>query len=102
MVIGFGAGSSKLQVRAQAYQATEYGLRRLAEAEVDSGGSKMPGMAVPMAGGAAMGTLATSAVISGGMNIVKEAHGAMRDDAGRIAEEIANRAQAFYERQGWL
>ena len=102
MVIGFGAGSSELQVRVQAYQATEYGLRRLAEAEVDSHGSKMPGMAVPMVGGAAIGTLATSAVISGGMNILKEASGAMHDDAGRIAKEIANRAQAFYERQGWL
>ncbi len=102
MVIGFGAGSSKLQVRAQAYQATEYGLRRLAEAEVDSHGSKMPGMAVPMAGGAAMGSLATSAVISGGMNIAKEVRGAMHDDAGRIADEIADRAEAFYQRQGWL
>jgi hypothetical protein len=102
MVIGFGAGSSKLQVRAQAYQATRYGLRRIAAAEVSSHGSKMPGMAVPVAGGAVAGTVATSAVISGGMNIAKETRGAMKDDAGRIADEIANRAQAFYERQGWL
>lgn len=102
LVIGFGAGTSELQVRVQAYQATPYGLHRLAEAEVDSHGSRMPGMAVPMAGGAALGSLATSAVISGGMQIVKETRGGMRDDAGRIAEEIANRAEAFYRNQGWL
>ena len=101
MVIGFGAGSSELQVRAQAYQATGYGLRRLAAAEVDSSGSKMPGMAVPMVGGAAVGTVATSAVISGGMAILRETRGAMHDDAGRIADEIAKRAEAFYRRQGW-
>ena len=91
----------RAEVAAQAYQATQYGLRRIAGAEVASHGSRMPGMAVPMVGGAIAGTAATSAVISGGMNITKEVRGAMRDDAGRIAEEIASRAEAFYKRQGW-
>ena len=102
MVIGFGAGSSEMQVRVQAYQATDWGLMRIAQAEVEAKGSKMPGMAVPMAGGAALGTAATSAVISGGMNIVKEVRGGGNADAGRIAGEIAARAEAFYRRQGWL
>jgi hypothetical protein len=62
----------------------------------------MPGMAVPVAGGAAMGSAATSAVISGGMNIAKEASGAINPDAKRMAGEIAERAKAFYVRQGWL
>jgi hypothetical protein len=62
----------------------------------------MPGMAVPVAGGAIAGTAATSAVISGGMNIAKETRGAMNPDAARMAKKIADRAQAFYERQGWL
>ncbi len=102
MVIGFGAGASKLRVNVQAYQATEYGLRRIAQVEGETKGSKMPGMAVPMAGGAAMGTLATSAVISGGMNIAQEVQGRMTADAGRLADAIAKRAAAFYKRQGWL
>jgi hypothetical protein len=102
MVIGFGAGSSELRVRGQAYQVTERGLRRIAEAEAKATGSKMPGMAIPVAGGAAMGSAATSAVISGGMNIAKEAGGAMNPDVKRIAAEIAERAKAFYVRQGWL
>jgi hypothetical protein len=102
MVIGFGAGSSELRARVQAYQATERGLRRIAAAEAEATGSKMPGMAIPVAGGAAMGSAATSAVISGGMNIAKETSGAMNPDAKRMAKEIAERAKAFYVRQGWL
>ena len=102
MVIGFGAGSSELTARVQAYQQTEHGLRRIAEAETEASGSKMPGMAVPVAGGAAMGNAGMSAVISGGMNIAKETRGAMNPDAARMAKKIADRAHAFYERQGWL
>ena len=102
MVIGFGAGSSELRTRVQAYQATQSGLRRIAEAEAEATGSKMPGMAVPVGAGAAMGNLATSAAISGGMNIVDETRGAMNPDAKRLAEKIAERAKAFYVRQGWL
>jgi len=102
MVIGFGAGSSKLVAQVQVYQAMEWGLRRIAAAEATATGSKMPGMAVPVGGGAALGTMAMSAAISGGMNIVKEVRGGMDADAGRMAEQIAKRAQDFYERQGWL
>ena len=40
--------------------------------------------------------------ISGGMNIVKEARGSMDADAGHMTKEIAERAEAFYKRQGWL
>ena len=102
MVIGFGAGSSELRARVQAYQATESGLRRIVEAEAEATGSKMPGMAIPVAGGAAMGSAATSAMISGGMNIAKESRGAMNPDAERMAKKIAERTKAFYVRQGWL
>ncbi len=102
MVIGFGVGSTELRVRGQAYQAREGGLRRLAAAEIDSHGSRTPGMAVPVAGGAIAGAAATSAIISGGMNIVRETRGVMHDDAGRIADEIAKRCESFYKTQGWL
>jgi hypothetical protein len=102
MVIGFGAGSSELRVRVQVYQATQHGLRRIVEAEAEAKGSKTPGMAVPLAGGAAMGSVATSAIISGGMNVARETRGAMNPDADRMAAKIAERAKAFYVRQGWL
>jgi hypothetical protein len=102
MTIGLGAGSSNLIARVQVYQMTERGLRRIVEAEATAHGSKMPGMAIPIAGGAAAGSLATSAAISGGMNIVKEGRASMDADAGHMAEKIAERAKAFYERQRWL
>jgi hypothetical protein len=102
MLIGFGAGSSELLARVQAYQVTERGLRRIVAAEAKATGSKSPGMAIPVAGGAAMGSAATSAVISGGMNIARETKGARNPDVERMAKEIAERAKAFYVRQGWL
>ena len=101
MVIGFGVGSSELRARVQVYQATQHGLRRIVEAEAEAKGSKTPGMAVPVAGGAAMGSAATSAIISGGMNVARETRGAMNPDAERMAKKIAERAKAFYVRQGW-
>ncbi len=51
MVIGFGAGSSKLVARVQVYQAEDWGLRRIAEAEATASGSKAPGMLVPVGAG---------------------------------------------------
>ena len=48
-----------------------------------------------------MGRVATSAAVSGGMNVVDETRGAMNPDTKRLAEKIAERAKAFYVRQGW-
>ena len=102
MTVGFGAGATHLRVRAHAYQAREWGLTRVAEAEVQAQGNRMPGMAVPVGVGAATGNAARSAVISGGMNVAQEVTGGLDKDAGRIADEIANRVKKFYQGQGWL
>jgi len=102
MVIGFGAGSSELRANVQAYQETARGLHPIGEAVAEAKGSKTPGMAIPVAGGAAMGSAATSAIVSGGMNIARETRGAMNPDVERMAKKIAERAKAFYVRQGWL
>jgi hypothetical protein len=102
MTIGFGAGTSELRVQAQVYQVTDSGLRSLAEGSVARVGSKMPGMAVPLAGGAVFGTVATAAVISGSINLAREVKGAIDDEPAQIAREIAERARKYYERQGWL
>ena len=102
MTIGFGAGATQLRVRVHAYQATEWGLKRIAEAEVKAQGNKMPGMAAPVGVGAATGNVVRSVAISGGMNVMQEVTGGLQKDAGRIAGEIAERVKGFYERQGWL
>jgi len=98
MVIGFGAGATELRVAVQVYQADEWGLRRIVQAEASAKGNKMPGMAVPVGAGAAMGNVARSAAISGGMNVVQEVTGGLDSDAGRLAGELAKRAEVFYKR----
>jgi hypothetical protein len=102
MTIGFGAGTPELRIQAQVYQATAAGLRPLAEGEVAAVGAKTPGMAVPMAGAAVLGTVATAAVISGGINVAREVKGAIDDETSQIANEIAERAKQYYQQQGWL
>ena len=102
MTIGFGAGATELRVRVHAYQATEWGLRRIARAEAKAKGNRMPGMAVPVGAGAATGNVLRSVAISGGMNVVQEVTGGLDKDAGRIAGEIAERVKQFYQRQGWI
>ncbi len=102
MTIGLGAGASKTVVQIQVYQVTEYGPRRVAAAEATAQGSRTPGMAIPVGAGAAMGRAATSAIISGGMNVAREVKGAMSEDAVSIAKKIADRAENFYKKQGWL
>lgn len=49
MVIGFGAGSSKLTTVVEGYQMTRHGLRKLGQGQVSAGGAKGPGAAVPAA-----------------------------------------------------
>ena len=102
MVIGFGVGATELRVRVQTYQATAFGLRRIAQADAEAKGSKLPGMAAPVGGGLIAGTAATSAAISGGLSLSREVQGSMTDEAGLLADAIAESTAAFYKRQGWL
>ncbi len=102
MTIGFGAGRSQLRVLVQVYQATDMGLRRLGEAEASAEGDRAPGMVLPIGVGAAASNMATSAAIGGGMQVVGEATGGLDSDTARLAETLAERAESFYRRQGWL
>jgi NADPH-dependent 2,4-dienoyl-CoA reductase/sulfur reductase-like enzyme len=86
----------------QVYQVVESGLRRIAESEGEAHGDRMPGMAVPVGAGAAMGRAASSAAISGGMNVMQEVTGGLDKSVKNLAEELAERAVSFYTRQGWL
>jgi len=101
MIIGFGAGMTELRARGQVYQVTEARLQRISEGEGHSHGDRMPGMAVPVGVGAVAGRVVTSVIISGGMNIVQEISGELKNDVSRLADQIAERAVDFYTRQGW-
>lgn len=102
MLIGFGSGAAELGSVVEVYQVGDDGLHPLGSGEVIAGGGKMPGVLVPVAGGAAAGTAATSAVISGSINVVKEAGPeSIEGAAHRTAEEIADTIEEVYRKRGW-
>ena len=103
VLVGFGVGSAELQTLVEAYAVTANGLRPLGSAQIESAGGRMPGMLLPVGMGAAAGRAATSAAVSGGMNLAQEAgpesiEAAARRTAGRIAELIVD----AYRTRGWL
>jgi hypothetical protein len=103
MIIGFGAGAGELKTHVEGYQITARGPRLLGEGEFEAGGGKMPGMLVPVAGGAATGGAAMSAAISGGMNVAQEAGPeSMKAAAKRTAKEIAKVLSRAFVKQGWI
>ena len=101
-VIGFGRGAKELRIAVQAYQMTATGPRQLVEGTGTSKGGKRPGMLVPVVGGAALGTAAPSAVVSGSISLVSEASGKFNTDVVKLADELAERAIQFYIDRGWM
>jgi hypothetical protein len=102
MLIGFGSGAADLGAVVEGFQMREDGLHPLGSGEVVAGGGHMPGILVPVGAGAAAGTAATSAVISGSVNVVKEAGPeTIEGAADRTADEVADTIEAVYKKRGW-
>jgi hypothetical protein len=103
VALGFGAGSASMKTRVEGYQMTATGPRQLGSGEVDSGGGKGPGLAVPLAV-----TLATAnpigLVVGGAVKAGTELSGrdTIEGVSQRTAEEIGTQLRAAFERQGWL
>jgi hypothetical protein len=98
-LVGFGAGASRVDTRAQAWMDGQL----VAEAETVSKSGKKPGAAVTLGAGAAMGTAATAAAIATGTTAVSElALTSVEADAKRTAREIADRIVRAYRERGWL
>ena len=103
MLIGFGAGAAELRTVVEGYQLRETGLFPLGSAEIEAGGGKMPGVLAPVGVGAAAGRAATSAIVSGGANVVKEVGPESIEAASlRTAEEISKIVEEAYRKRGWL
>lgn len=103
VTLGFGAGTEELRARIQLYHVDENGgLRRIRESIGEAHGDKMPGMAVPVAAGAAGGTIVVSAAVSGGLNVLSEMNTGLDEAAQNLAEQLAERAKKIYEDHGWL
>ena len=103
ILIGFGSGAAGLDTLVEVYQVTSQGLRPLGSAEVTAAGGKMPGMLVPVAGGAVAGHAAKSAVISGGISAAKEfGPESIQGAAKRTADEISKLLEKDFDKRNWL
>jgi hypothetical protein len=103
MSLGFGAGGSHLQVAVEGFQMTPTGLRKLGSGDVNSGGSKGPGMAV-----GAVVFLATAnpvgLIVSSGTKIYDEASGKSKISgrAEATVKEIITQAKPRFQTMGWI
>ncbi|MFE0499361.1 DUF4410 domain-containing protein [Lysobacter soli] len=103
VLIGFGAGRAELSTLVEAFQITATGPRSLATAEANTQGGRLPGVLVPLGAAAAAGTVATSAAVSGGSNVMQErGPESIRAAAQRTATGIADSVIDIYRRNGWL
>ncbi len=103
MLIGFGAGAGALETHVVGYQFTDQGLRRLGDAVIETAGGRMPGMIVPVAGGAVAGRAGTSAIMAGGMNVAQElGPESMNAAAKNTAKEIIRLLSRAFAEQGWI
>lgn len=103
MVIGFGAGASKLTTMVEGFQVTPQGLRKLGSGAVSAGGGKSPGAAVGAAVALAtanpIGLVVTSAVKAGGeLTGTSTIEGRARQTAKEIAEQMEPRLRE----EGWI
>jgi Domain of unknown function (DUF4410) len=103
MALGFGAGAAELQTAVEGYQVTKEGMRLLGSGKLDSGGGKMPGVALPIV------VLAATAnpiglIVGGGAKVYGEMSGKDKiEGAGkRTAEAIAEHLRGKFKEQGWV
>jgi hypothetical protein len=104
MVIGFGAGASKLDADVQVEQQSTAGLRQLLQFRTHADSGKMPGAAATMGVGAAAqggmtaGMTAANVAVGGAKAYGSQVEVLASDTADKVAAFIAD----FARRQGWI
>ena len=103
MVIGLGAGASKLDAVVQMYQKTPDGSRELLDFSTHADSGYMPGAGITGPAGAAAGGAAAAAsigvnVAAGGVKSYTSSTGYLVD---KTATQIVDLVVAYYNRQGW-
>ena len=103
LTLGFGSGATELTTAVEGYQMTPEGPRLLGSGQLQSGGSKTPGLFVPLA------VLAATAnpiglLVMGSMKVYGEVTGRdkLEGAAKRTAKAIADRLRVRYKEQGWI
>jgi uncharacterized protein DUF4410 len=100
-VIGLGVGATELRTQVQVFQVTADGWRPVKQFETVAAGSRMPGAAFFVAGGAAAGTVATSSMITSGVGVVREIRASIDADARRTADQITSQLADLFAVQRW-
>ncbi|HEY4043949.1 MAG TPA: DUF4410 domain-containing protein [Rhodopila sp.] len=104
LLIGLGAGKSKITADAQIYRLTDVAPPRFVtafEGTADSG--HMPGAVETMGAGAAAQRAGTSAALTGATHAGSEMrHTGDTAEAGNLADEIATRVGQLAVAQGWI
>lgn len=100
-VIGFGVGATELRTQVQVFQVGAGGWQPVKQFDTVAAGARFPGAAFFVAGGAAAGTVATSAMITSGVGVVREVRSSIDADARRTSEQIAAKLAEVSTAQGW-
>lgn len=97
--VGFGFGNGEMQALMECSQ----GGRFINKAMITTSGSLKPGLAVPVAGGAAAGTVLVSSAVAGSAAGLSETFlSTVQADANRASKEVAKKIVQGYINRGWL
>ena len=100
-VIGLGVGATQLRTQVEMFHVTPGGWRPIKQFDTVADGARLPGAAFFVAGGAAAGTVATTAVITSGVGVVREIRASIDADARRTSEQIARSVSELATAQRW-
>jgi hypothetical protein len=100
-VIGLGVGATELRTQVEVFQVTREGWRPVQQFDTVAQGSRFPGAGFFVAGGAAAATVATSAMISSGVGVVREIRASIDADARRTSEQISGKLAELSAAQRW-
>jgi hypothetical protein len=105
VTIGYGYGASELRTAVEGWQMTAAGLHKLGSSTVDSGGNKIPGVALGL--GAATFIVTANPVgliIGSGIKMYGEASGRnkIKGRAEATAKEIGEVLKLRFQQQGWI
>ncbi len=103
MLVGFGAGRTKVVTRSQVRYATPEGQKQIKQFEVVGTSGSAPGFVMPLGIGGATGQMKRSIIIGGTATVVSEAVGpSVVSDTQRTGKELAAELGKFFKRQGWI
>jgi hypothetical protein len=100
-VIGLGVGATELRTQVEVFQVAADGWHPVQLFDTVATGARLPGAEWFVAGGAVGGTVATSAMISSGVGVLREWRASIDADAGRTSEQIARKISELSTAQRW-